>query len=310
MKPYLFSVWLVLFAILVALGLSTATLAGEKSLRVIDIPQNSSTVLGIEKTNLPPISNNTTPPILTAKSVIVEDIDSGTILYQREPSIKLPIASTTKIMTALVASEYYKQNSVLVVSDSSLVEGSKVGLFRGESLTFRSLLFGMLLNSGNDAAFTIAENYPGGVLGFVLAMNRKAQDLGLLGTHFDNPAGFDSPNHYSTASDLAKITKLALKDSQLTKVFATKETQITSVDQRYHHELHNLNKLLTSVRGVLGVKTGFTEAAKENLVGLVNRGHPILTVVLGSDDRFGETTKLIDWVYTNFTWSGLNIDLQ
>ena len=128
-------------------------------------------------------------------------------------------------------------------------------------------------------------------------------ELDLKNTHFDNPAGFDSPRHYSSASDLSEITKEALKDSQLTRIFATKETEIVSIDKKYQHSLFNLNKLLTDVAGVMGVKTGYTQEAKENLVTLIEReGHRVLIVVLGSDDRFGETKKLIDWTYSNFTW--------
>lgn len=181
--------------------------------------------------------------------------------------------------------------------------GSKVGLYQGEDLSFRSLLYGMLLNSGNDAAFALAENYPGGVLGFVSAMNKKVMDLELKNTHFDNPAGFDSPKHYSSAADLAVITEEALKDSTLARIFATKETNIVSLDKKYTHQLFNLNRLLSDVKGVLGVKTGTTEGAKENLVTLVERdGHKVLLVLLGSDSRFAETTKLIDWTYSNFDW--------
>ncbi len=144
-------------------------------------------------------------------------------------------------MTALVASEYFKQNSVLTVGSSASTPGSKVGLVYGEDLTFRSLLYGMLLNSGNDAAFTLAENYPGKTLGFVSAMNKKVLEWGLKKTHFDNPAGFDSPNHYSSAADLSKITEEALKDSQLSRIFATRETSIVSMDKKYSHQLLNLN---------------------------------------------------------------------
>ncbi len=206
-------------------------------------------------------------------------------------------------MTALVASDYFKQNSVLTVSSSAYIPGSRVGLINGEDLSFRSMLYGMLLNSGNDAAFAIAENYPGGVLGFVSAMNKKAAEMNLKNSHFDNPAGFDSPNHYSSAADLAKITGEAIKNYQLARIFATKETNIVSLNKRYTHQLLNLNKLLADVNGVLGVKTGTTEGAKENLVTLVEReGHRVLLVVLGSNDRFGETTRLIDWTYSNFEW--------
>jgi serine-type D-Ala-D-Ala carboxypeptidase (penicillin-binding protein 5/6) len=268
-----------------------------------EIPSNNAKVLGVQKYSYAPVSNNILAPILSAKGVFVEDLGTDTVLYQKNPDIRVPIASTTKIMTALVASKYFAPNTPLTSKLGASEEGSRVGLSLGETLSFRSLLYGMLLNSGNDAAFTIAENYPGGVEGFVSAMNKEALDLGLNNTHFDNPAGFDSPNHWSSASDLAKITKEALKDDSLSKIFATKDTTVSSLDKTKTHSLHNLNKLLSTVTGVLGVKTGFTNEAKENLVGLVERdNHRILTVVLGSDDRFGETSSLIEWSYQNFKW--------
>ena len=131
-------------------------------------------------------------------------------------------------------------------------------------------------------------------------------ELNLKNTHFDNPAGFDSPYHFSSAADLSKITEEALKNTTLTRIFATKETNIVSLNKKYTHQLINLNKLLSQINGVLGVKTGTTREAKENLVTLIERnGYRVLLVVLGSDDRFGETTRLIDWTYTNFTWSEL-----
>ncbi|MDO8638989.1 MAG: D-alanyl-D-alanine carboxypeptidase, partial [Candidatus Daviesbacteria bacterium] len=169
-------------------------------------------------------------------------------------------------------------------------------------LSFRSLLYGMLLNSGNDAAYTIAQNYSGGLDAFVVAMNNKAISLGLLNTHFTNPAGFDSLGHYSSAEDLAKIATIAIENPQLSRVVSTKETSVASIDKSTIHSLKNLNKLLDEP-GVLGIKTGTTPLARENLVGLVERnGHKILTVVLGSNDRFGETNKLLDWTYSNFVW--------
>ena len=165
------------------------------------------------------------------------------------------------------------------------------------------MLYGMLLNSGNDAAYAIAENYPQGTGGFIAAMNQKVSNLQLKNTKFDNPAGFDSPNHFSSAEDLAVLTEEALKNNVLARIFATKETSIVSLDKKNKHQLVNLNKLLSNVWGVLGVKTGTTEEAKENLVTLVEReGHRVLIVLLGSNDRFGETTNLIEWTYANFEW--------
>lgn len=303
MKYYLYSAGLILLGLIIATFLPILVEQSETTLLGLQIPKNNSNIAGIQKYNIPPSGKNEVPPVLSARAALVKDLGTDTVLYQQDANIPLPIASTTKIMTALVASEYFKQNTTLTVHQGANIIGSKVGLKDGEDLSFRSMLYGMLLNSGNDAAYGLAENYSGGVLGFVSAMNKKAASLNLRNTHFDNPAGFDGPNHFSSAEDLAKITEEALKNPQLAKIFATKETNIVSLDKKYTHQLQNLNKLLSQVRGVMGVKTGYTEEAKENLVTFVSReGHQILTVVLGSDDRFGESTKLIEWAYSNFTW--------
>lgn len=308
MKYYLISTLLILIGITTALVLPKAAEFVDQSLVFVEIPQNNSQVAGIQKYNIPPVSLNIAPPQFSARSVLVKDLETDTILYQKDAGLRLPIASTTKIATALVASEYFQQSSDLTVNRGAEITGAKVGLIKGENLSFRSLLYGMLLNSGNDAAFTIAENYPGGILGFVSAMNKKAGELDLKNTHFENPAGFDNAQHFSSASDLAKITEETLKNPQLSRIFATKETSILSLDKKYQHQLHNLNKLLSEVKGVMGVKTGFTQEAKENLVTFVDRdGHKILTVVLGSDDRFGESTNLIEWTYKNFIWQNSGI---
>ena len=304
MKTHLLSAILVFFSI----GFITIFPLVIESTEILmaspSVPSNNADVAGVQIYNVPPVGKNIPNPNLSAKSVLVMDLNSETILYQKQSVMELPIASTTKIMTALVASKYFKANSVLTVNEGAKVSGAKVGLITGEELSFRSLLYGMLLNSGNDAAFVIAENYPGGINGFVTAMNEESIRLGLENTHFDNPAGFDSPKHYSSAEDLYKITREALKDTNLAKIFATKDTEILSIDKKHKFSLHNLNKLLSTVTGVMGIKTGFTDAAKENLVTLVSRDDKkILTVVLGSNDRFGESTALIEWAYANFQWS-------
>lgn len=303
MKYYLYSAGLILFAVIIAITAPFLVNFTDSILVSSQIPQNNAQVAGVQQYNIPPVGGILSLPSFSARAVLIKDLVTGVILYQKDSNIPLPIASTTKIMTALVASEYFKPESILTVGDSANTPGSKVGLSYGEDLNFRSLLYGMLLNSGNDAAYTIAENFPGRVFGFVSAMNKKALELSLRNTRFDNPAGFDSRNQYSSAEDLAKITEEALKNSQLAIIFATEKTNIVSLNKKYTHQLINLNKLLSSVNGVLGIKTGTTEEAKENLVTLVERDkHRILLVVLGSSDRFGETTKLIDWSYANFTW--------
>ncbi|MDO8639075.1 MAG: D-alanyl-D-alanine carboxypeptidase family protein [Candidatus Daviesbacteria bacterium] len=259
--------------------------------------------LEIIKPVLVPQNQGIPAPLIYATAVVVKDLATNTLLFGKEENQKVPIASTTKIMTALIAVEHFKPNEILTAPDDILtISGSSMGLKPKEELTFRSLLYGMLLNSGNDAAYTIAQNFPGGLISFVSAMNEKAISLGLLNTHFTNPAGFDDINHYSSAQDLAKIASLAIENPQLSRVVSTKETSVASIDKTTIHSLKNLNKLLDEP-GVLGIKTGTTPAARENLVGLVERdGHKILTVVLGSNDRFGETDKLLNWAYSNFVW--------
>lgn len=303
MKNFLLSGLILIIGITIPIFLSTIVDFSQEFLVFREIPSNSSQIAGIQKYNIPPISSGVVAPTVSAKALLIKDLATDTILLQKDANLPLPIASTTKIMTALVAEKYFKQGDILTVSKNSLAGGSSAGLNLGETLSFRSLLYGMLLNSGNDAAYTIADNYPGGFASFVADMNKEAENLGLKDTHFDNPAGFDSPNHFSSAANMAVISQVALKQADLAKIFATKETDILSLDKKYGHHLINLNKLLSSVSGVLGIKTGTTDLAKENLVTLVERNnHRVLIVLFGSNDRFGEATELINWVYNNFTW--------
>lgn len=248
-----------------------------------------------------PRSKGLLPPKLSATAVWIEDIDLSIPLYIQDPHKRVPIASTTKIMTALTAVSYFQVDQILTASDF-LPDGSTMGLKVGEKISFRNLLYGMLLNSGNDAAFTIAANFPGGVEGFMKEMNNQARGMGLNDTYFDNPAGFDSPNHFSSAKDLSRIAVLAEKNPYLARIFSVKEATIRSADGVNIHYLRNLNKMLDDPQ-VLGIKTGTTPLAKENLVALIERdNHRIIIVVLGSNDRFKETRELIEWVYQNFIW--------
>lgn len=311
MMPILYTVIALLLSINIVLALPKVVDLSQKIIPVNSVP-NNQVLVGenvisqkekIEQVKLPPKFSGLPAPLISATAVLVLDLEAGTPLFFKDPDKRVPIASTTKIMTALVAAEIFQPNEILVVPDNILeIKGSTMNLKAGEQLSFRSLLYGLLLNSGNDAAYTIAANFPGGTTAFVREMNKKVENLGLLNTHFDNPAGYDSPQHFSSASDLSKIATLASKNSQLARIFATKETSVASVDKTTIHPLKNLNKLLNTP-GVLGIKTGTTPEAKENLVGLVERNnHKILTVVLGSDDRFGETEKLVEWTYANFVW--------
>lgn len=268
------------------------------------LPSDNGTVLSeaVKSSVIEVVSRNLPVPKLTAVAAVAYDPINNKILYEKNIHSRLAPASTTKIMTAIIGSEQFNNGDLLTVPAEALVGGSTMGLSAGEQLTFRSLLYGMMLNSGNDAAYTIAMNYPGGFDAFVAKMNQRVADLGLTDTHFDNPAGFDSPTHYTSAYDLLQIGKAAMQNARLGKVFSTKKTSVTSVDKSEIHVLNNLNKLL-DIDGVVGIKTGTTEKAGESFVGLAEKnGQTILTVMLNSQDRFGETKQLLDWIFENYSW--------
>ena len=246
------------------------------------------------------------PPDLTSQAILVVDIPSGVILFQKNPQVKLSPASTTKIMTALVAMDYFKMDDILTVK-TVITEGRAMGLASGDKLTFENLLYGTLVHSGNDAAFAIAENYSGGVDNFVKKMNAKAKDIYLLDTSFANPVGFEDSHHFTTAKDLARLATYALNNSYIAKIVGTPDITVADVNFTKFYRLENVNELLGKIPGVLGVKTGWTENAGECLVTAVTRdSRKILLVVLDSKDRFGETETLINWVFANYNWNNFS----
>lgn len=251
-----------------------------------------------------PIQINENPSLdYSAVSVLAVDAESGVTLFEKNPDIKLLPASTTKIITALVTLDYYPPNAVLQVSDI-LVDGQKMDLVPGEKISVDSLLKGLLIISANDAAEVLAQNYPGGTKGFVLAMNEKAKRINLENTFFTNPSGLDTEGHLSTARDLVRAATYAMKNPYFSEIVATKQTIVASVDNQIIHPLTNINQLIGEIDGVLGVKTGWTEFANENLVTYVERdGRKVVISLLGSQDRFGETENLINWIYGNYLWS-------
>ena len=216
--------------------------------------------------------------------------------------MQLPPASTTKILTALVVLDSMSLDDVVKVGELKN-NGQTIGLITGEKMTVENLLYGMLIQSGNDAGYTLANAYPGGLTTFIGAMNKKAQDLHLQMSHFTNPVGYDDPSHYMTAEDLARLADVALENKILAKMVAIPQITISDVTHTYFHKLSNVNQLLGRIPGVAGIKTGWTEEAGENLVTLVERGgRKIIIVVLHSRDRFGDTIRLIDWVFNNYEW--------
>ncbi len=251
-----------------------------------------------------PISHHLKPPRLTAKAVVVQDVNSKTMLFLKNPNTRVYPASTTKIMTALVSLDVYPDlNRSVTISDEYLAVGHKMGLKPNEKITIKNLIRGMLIASGNDAALALAKHHPQGYAAFIRAMNLKAKSFGLTRTHFTNPSGVEERDHYTTARDLAVLATQAIRFPFIRHVVQTKTLDLTDVSGQIHHHLRNTNLLLGHLPGVIGLKTGWTPQAGECLVTLIERQHhPLVIVLLGSKDRFGETTRLVDWIYHNYIW--------
>ncbi len=254
---------------------------------------------------LPVLAKSEAFPVLSGQGVIAVDADSNVTLYEKDADSQLYPASTTKIITALVSLDYYKEDQILTVKRVG-VEGQKMGLVMNEQISFDSLINGLLIYSANDAAVTLADNYPGGYDAFVNAMNNKAGELNLKNTHFANPIGLDDASQVTTARDMVRLSEVAMKNTYFASIVGTRQKSVQSSDGKFKYDLRNINQLLGIVDGVKGIKTGWTEAAAENLVTYVERdGHKVYIALLGSQDRFGETKELIDWIYGNYEWKNI-----
>ncbi len=243
---------------------------------------------------------------VSAGAVIVMEVNSGVIIYEKNPSLRLSPASTTKIMTTLTAMNYFQLTDVLTVRGPLDPEGSGLGLIKDQQLTFESLLYGMLLPSANDAAQTVAQNYPGGEDAFVAKMNANAKAWHLRNTHFADPAGLLDDEDYTTVTDMAHLAALAVQNPIITNIVKQKNAVITTVDRKNIYPLQNRNILL-GLYGINGMKTGYTDGAKEVLVTSVTReDHKYIIVVMDSDDRFADTVKLVTTILPNITYLSMN----
>lgn len=240
---------------------------------------------------------------ISARSAYVEDIDTGTVLFERNSDRILLPASTTKLMTALVALEEYQLDQILVVPKLPDIQGFNYEFTTGEQLLVKDLLKAALIQSNNDAAYILAISSDVGIDGFIEKMNQKAVELNLKSTKYENPAGFDDDTQRSSAHDLVILSKEFMAQEFLASVVATKEVEITDVTGKYTHHFYSTHQLLGVDPTVVGIKTGTTEGAAQVLITQFNRqGHNIVIVVMGSDDRYLETTKLVDWVFDAYIW--------
>ncbi len=233
-------------------------------------------------------------PDISAQGAYVLELNSFTPVFERDKNGRFFPASTTKMITALTAFDLFKPDDVIQVKHPLNV-GQTMGLIPNERITVENLFYGMLVHSGNDAAYALADSF--GYQKFVALMNQKAQSIGMTHSHFTNPAGLDDPNQYTSPFDLALAARELLKNKYLAKITSIKEITISDVDFKIFHQLSNVNQLLGEVQGIGGLKTGYTENALENLVSLYKyAGHEYIIVVLHSQDRFQDTKNIVKWI--------------
>ncbi len=241
-------------------------------------------------------------PATSAQAIAIIDSKTGISLYEKDANTKHLPASTTKMMTALITLENCSPKDIVTVT-SLQKEGSQMGLEVGDKLTVENLLYGLLLTSGNDAAYALANACASSYNSFIQNMNQKALDLEMKNTHFINPAGFDDNLQYSTALDLAKLAKIVVANPLIAKIVSTKSSVVTDITGNKTYTLENIDKLLGVVSGLEGVKTGQTEGSLGIFISKITRdGNTVIIAVLGSNDRFGESEQLIDWVFKNHIW--------
>lgn len=236
-------------------------------------------------------------PVINATSALILDLNSGTVLFSKDAYEALPIASLTKIMTALLVLEDNRLNDTAKISDkAAAMIGKKAWLYPGDSMLVGDLLRTSLIDSASDATMALAEFVGGSEKDFVAKMNQKALDLKLASTHFENPVGFDDSENYSTAYEMSLLTRATWEYPLFREIVGTKSASVKSAGGTTY-KLVNTNELLSSYLKIYGVKTGTTEAAGQSLItiGDIDGGRQILTVILNSPDRYHETKVLFDW---------------
>ena len=238
----------------------------------------------------------------SAKGACTIEVSTGRVLYEKNADTKMPMASTTKVMTAIVAIENGNLDDIITIpQEGSGIEGSSLYLKPGEQFTLKDLLYGMMLQSGNDAAVNIAIHIGGSVDGFAELMNQKAKELGAVNSHFVNPHGLNDKNHYTTARDLAMITAYAMRDPTFCEIVGTQYYKMTPKGEGDMRTIKNKNKLLWNYPDATGVKTGYTKDAGKCYVGSAKRnGMHVVTVVLGCPDMWKDAQGLLENAFSEY----------
>lgn len=255
------------------------------------------------------------PQGISAKACVLMLADTREVLYAENENEQLSMASTTKIMTSLLALESgLWEQQIKVTSDMVAVEGTSIGLLPDDLISVRTLISGMLLESGNDAANVTAYAVAGGQAQFLELMNQKAAEIGMKHTHFDSVSGLDTDSHYSTAYDMALLTAYALENPKFRSICSEKSERVYYGNPPYARTLYNHNRLLSSYEGAIGVKTGFTKKSGRCLVSAAERdGVTLIAVTLNAPDDWNDHKKLLDYgfsVVKEFDASALQGDLS
>ncbi len=245
---------------------------------------------------------NNDPPSVSAQSAILIEAESGTAVMTKNADLPLSMASTTKIMTALTALSLAPPETEICVTSAAVgIEGSSIYLTEGEILTLEQLLWALLLESANDAAVAIAVGICGSVEAFAEEMNRIAVDMGLRQTHFTNPHGLDDPEHYTTARELAEITRRAMENELFRLIVSTRKASIPHAGTELTRLLINHNKLLRLYDGCIGVKTGYTKKSGRCLVSAAERdGVTLIAVTLNAPDDWNDHSRMLDHGFAAF----------
>ncbi len=238
---------------------------------------------------------------ISAKAAIVVNAATGEIIYSENADLKLPMASTTKIMTALLLCENADLDEVVTTTKEMVtVEGSSMGLLEGDKVSYKALLYGMMLPSGNDAATTTAIALGGSLEEFALLMNKKARELSMDNTNFVTPSGLDAENHYSTAEDMAKLAVYAMKNPIFREAVGTKSIEVEYGNPPYPRQLSGHNKILDIYDGGIGIKTGYTSKSGKCLVSAASRnGVEVIAVTLGDSNTWSHHTELLNFGFSN-----------
>ena len=283
----------------------TSKVDTKNSIKIADLVENETEEVDVREIQEEVLatSSNVEEMELNSRIALIYDRASGRILYEKNGNKQTPMASTTKIMTAIVVLENANlKDTVTITSKAAGTGGSRLGLKKNDKITVNDLLYGLMLRSGNDAAVALAIHIGGSIEGFAQMMNDKAKEMGLTNSHFVVPHGLDNEGHYTTAYELAKMADYALNVAKFKEIVSCQTATIYI--NGYAKVINNTNQLLGSVSGVYGVKTGFTNGAGRCLVSSCKRDDlDIITVIIGADTtkmRTADTIKLIQYAYENF----------